>query len=137
MLALHFWNLIKMNELKISKPYKKENLEKVIKNIPDLIDKNQKIIEKLYQLKLSCMNELNKISDVFYLARKTKKEIKPLMFEYIKDHKLAFDKNPNWYESTSIGYSMENFWINQRTTWNKAHNLKWNNNRDLNGRLME
>lgn len=62
-------------------------------------------------------------------------EIKPFMMEYIKVYRKAFDKLPHNY---GIGQNnIENFWLDQRTIWNKAHKKEWNNNRDAEGRLME
>jgi len=116
---------------------KVENLDKAIGHIPDLITKTERVIKKYHELHLSLLVEKIKKTDRFYLARTKSKDIKPIMMEWIKVHKNAFDKFPGWYYPGQGAMNIENFWIDQRTIWNKAHGKKWNNNRDPDGRLME
>jgi len=121
----------------LENPDKLKNLDKAYDSIDPLIEKLTLQIKKLYELKLSILQEKNKKSTKFYLARKKKSEIKIVMMEYVKAYRLSFDKMPDWYESRDISYSIENFWATQRGFWNKAHDLEWSNNRDLEDHTME
>lgn len=122
----------------IEKPYKKEKLEAVIKSIPELVELRQKQITLFYKLQFSCMRELNKMSDEFYLARKKKSEIRPIMIEHSKLYKLAFEKEAPWYHGGfRDSYMIEDFWVHEKGVWNKAHNLPYSNNMDLNQQSME
>lgn len=95
----------------------------------DLTEANMiKQIKNINELRLSILQEQVKRSDKFYLARKTKKEIIPIMKKHLFLFIKVYGKKPSWND----GNSVENFWINQRTTWNKAHGLEWNNNTDPN-----
>jgi hypothetical protein len=57
------------------------------------------------------------------------------MLEWVRLYQKAFGKVPQNY---GVGQNnIENFWLDQRSIWNKAHDKEWNNNRDAEGRLME
>ena len=119
----------------VEQEVEKGHLDSAIKLIPGLLEKQAQMVKKYHMLHLSLLAEKIKRADTFYLARATRKEIKPHMMEWIKVYKLAFEKVPSWY---GVGQnSIENFWLDQRTIWNKAHHKEWNNNRDSTGRLME
>jgi len=122
-----------MEEVQIE--IKKGNLDEALSKIPDLIEKSDQIIKKYHELHLSLLAEKIKRADTFYLARATKKEIKPHMMEWIKVYRQALGKVPSWYGAGQN--SIENFWLDMRTIWNKAHHHPWNNNRDEDGKLME
>lgn len=124
----------------VQQEIKEGHLDSAIKLIPSLLEKQAAMVEKYHMLHLSLLAEKIKRADTFYLARATKKEIKPHMMEWIKVYQLAFKKTPSWYQtgySGAIDQNIENFWLDQRTIWNKAHKQEWNNNRDNTGRLME
>lgn len=103
--------------------------------MPALIAKVEEQILNYHKLHLSLLREKIRKSDKFYLARKTRKEIKPFMDEWMKVYRNAFGKFPHSYGTGQN--NIENFWLDQRTIWNKAHKKEWNNNRDDEGRLME
>ena len=114
-----------------------QNLDKAIDRIPELIEKSERVIKKYHELHLSLLVEQIKKADKFYLARVKSKDIKPIMMKWVKLYREAFGKDPGWYYAGQASMNIENFWIDQRTIWNKAHGKKWNDNRDPDGRLME
>ena len=112
-------------------------LQKTIDKIPELIKMNEMQIKQLYEMQLSCMVQLNKSSDEFYLAGKRRKEIYPIMQEWIKLHRIVFNEDPLWYNRNDYSHSIDSFWAMQRGIWNKAHNLPYSNNKDLQGKSLE
>ncbi len=113
------------------------SLGKAAETISKLIAEKEESVKKYHELHLSLLAEKIKRSDRFYLARAKKKDIKPYMMEWQDLFLKAFGKLPHWYYPGQIVSNIENFWIDQRTIWNKAHGKEWNNNRDPDGRLME
>lgn len=119
-------------------PLSDKEIEGIFKKIDLIQSKINEQITKLNQLKLSLLQEQIKRSKNFYLARSTRKQIEPIMRRNLVLFREAFGKDPSWYIQKQLGLTIENFWINQRTTWNKAHGLEWNNNKDPNTKqLME
>lgn len=114
-----------------------QKFDKAIENIDHVIENSQKVITKYHELHLSLLAEKIKRADRFYLARAKSKDIKPFMMEWKDVFVKAFGKSPHWYNVGQISMNIENFWLDQRTIWNKAHGKEWNNNRDPDGRLME
>jgi len=121
----------------IRKAHEPDVLDQALSKIPDLIAKTETVTKKYHELHLSLLVEKIKKADRFYLARARSKEIKTYMTEWLKVFVKAFGRNPSWYNPGQTSMNIENFWIDQRTIWNKAHDQKWNNNRDPDGRLME
>jgi len=115
----------------------KMSLGKAAETISKLIAEKEESVKKYHELHLSLLAEKIKRADRFYLARAKSKDIKPFMMEWQALFVKAFGKSPHWYNVGQISMNIENFWLDQRTIWNKAHGKEWNNNRDPDGRLME
>lgn len=114
---------------KNKKPLTDKEIEAIFGKIDLVQAKISEQIKKLYQLKLSILQEQIKKSDKFYLSKATRKEIEPIMRRKLVMFREGFDRDPSWYVE-QLSQTIENFWLNERTTWNKAHGLKWNNSRD-------